>query len=420
MVKHLLSGEMFFALFLFSGVFKESLELPIDLTALFLILTTLSMLKRLYERPKINKVNILPVIVFDIFICLVLLSIFNSPNLVLTQDKVIKLLLLTTPAFVFPFILFKTKKSLIRFLLSIASISTVLSLLSISMIFQRGGDIGFVGFNDGNYQGLARIAGVGLVILFFLGLLNSNLKKYRLVFLVSITLVLISLLASGSRMPIIAVGLAFIITIASSIKIKNWEVKYPKYYNKIFGLFIILLIPLTWAYKQGYFNSIIFRFETLFQSDGGGASATGRTERFVLAYDMWKENFMFGKGFGSFGGYYTGTTTHDYPHNLFLELLSELGIIGLFTFIILLVVAFIRFYKLGKLKDVRNNNLFITVIIAFLVVFMNSMVSGDINSNRIMLTFISILCILPLVYRKEINKDRLQSDKLRTSEYSEK
>lgn len=401
---------MFFALFLFSGVFKESLALSVDLTAVFLILTTLSLIKRIYERPEINKDSVLPVTIFVIFTSLIFISIFYSPNIVLTQEKMIKLLLLTIPAFVYPFILIKTKKSLTRFLFAIASIATVLSLLSISMIIQRGVNIGFVGFNEGNYQGLARIAGIGLVILFFLGLLNSNLKKYRLLFLVSITAVLISLLASGSRMPIIAVGLAFIITIASSLKIKNWEIKYPKYYNKILGLFIILLIPLTWSYKQGYFNSIIFRFETLFQSDGGGASAVGRTERFELALDIWKENFIFGKGFGSFGHYYTGESAYDYPHNLFLELLSELGMIGLFALILLLFVAFVRFFKLSKLKNVRNNNLFLAVIITFLVVFVNSMVSGDINSNRMMFTFLSIMCLLPLIFKKEImdSKEQLE------------
>src|SRR5699024_173557 len=139
------------------------------------------------------------------------------------------------------------------------------------------------------------------------------------------------------------------------------------------------------------FNSVIFRFEVLLNSSGGGASASARTDRFNAAIELWKGNFLIGNGFGSFGEYYGSNIVHDYPHNLFLELLSELGLVGLLVFGALLLVALIRFIKLGKMKDIRNNNLYVTVAIAFLVIFINSMVSGDINGNRIMLTFVSII-----------------------------
>src|SRR5699024_4397775 len=204
-LKVIFTGEVFFALFLFSGVFKESLGISVDLAAVFLILTAISILMRLFKNPQISKVFILPVTIYLIFIGLIFLSFFYTPNLALTQDKTVKLVLLTTPAFIFPFFLFKTKQSLTRFLISISSISTVMALFSLPMIFQRGSEISFVGFNDGNYLGLARVGGIGLVILLFLGVLNENLKKYRLIFLASIAVVLISLLGSGGRMPIIAV-----------------------------------------------------------------------------------------------------------------------------------------------------------------------------------------------------------------------
>jgi len=401
-LKVIFTGEVFFALFLFSGVFKESLGISVDLAAVFLILTAISILMRLFKNPQISKVFILPVTIYLIFIGLIFLSFFYTPNLALTQDKTVKLVLLTTPAFIFPFFLFKTKQSLTRFLISISSIATVMALFSLPMIFQRGSEISFVGFNDGNYLGLARVGGIGLVILLFLGVLNENLKKYRLIFLASIAVVLISLLGSGGRMPIIAVPIALFLTVVSSIKIKNGEIKYPKYYNKIAVIFGVLFVPLIWAYQKGYFNSVIFRFEVLLNSSGGGASASARTDRFNAAIELWKGNFLIGNGFGSFGEYYGSNIVHDYPHNLFLELLSELGLVGLLVFGALLLVALIRFIKLGKMKDIRNNNLYVTVAIAFLVIFINSMVSGDINGNRIMLTFVSIICVLPLIFKNEV------------------
>jgi len=410
-MKRLFSGEIFFALFLLSGLFKKSIEfLPFDLAALFLILTFLSIVKRTYKNPAIHKVSVMPLVIFMSFTALIFISFFYSPNIELTQDKTIKFILLTTPAFVFPFFLLRTKESLIKFLITLAFISTVMALFSLPMIFERGGSLGFVGFNDGNYLGLARASGLGISILLFLGLLNDRFKRYRILFLLSIVAVLISLIASGARMPLIAVAIAFLMLIVSSIKIKNGFIKYPKYYNKIVGLVILLLIPLFWAYNQGYFNSIIFRFETLLQTNNSGASVSARTDRYMSAIDIWKENFLFGAGFGSFGDFYNSDVALDYPHNLFLEVISELGLVGLLVIIALFFVAFTRFLNLAKLKGIRSQNLFITVIITFLIIFINAMVSGDINGNRILFTFISIICLLPLIFRKEINEIKLEQD----------
>src|SRR5699024_38045 len=135
-----------------------------------------SILKRVYKNPRINTMSILPLMIFMGFLGLVLFSVFYSPSIELTQNKTIKLILLTTPAFMYPFILLKTKESLTRFFLSLAAIATVMSLFSLPMLFQRGELLGFVGFNEGNYLGLARVSGIGLVILLFLGVLNDSLK----------------------------------------------------------------------------------------------------------------------------------------------------------------------------------------------------------------------------------------------------
>jgi len=406
-MKKLFSGEVFFALFLFSGLFKESINfIPVDLAGLFLALTILSVIKRFYKNPTIYKNSITPILLFFALTVLIFTSFFYSPNLELTQGKIIKFVLLTTPAFIIPFLLFKTKDSLVRFLMTLAFTSTTMALFSLPMIFGRGSSIGFVGFNGGNYLGLARACGVGISILLFLGLLNKKLKRYRLVFLLAIVATTISLLSSGARMPIIALSAALLIAVIYPIKFKKGVISYPKYYNKVMGVLAILLIPLAIAYQQGYFNSVIFRFSVLVES-GGGNSVQARIDRFSAAIEMWQNNFILGNGFGSFGEYYTSGVVSDYPHNLFLELLSELGVVGFFIFLALLIVAFMRSYSLLKIKNIRTDNLFITVITIFMIIFLSAMVSGNINENRIMLTFLSIICLLPMIFSKEKEVNQL-------------
>ena len=57
----------------------------------------------------------------------------------------------------------------------------------------------------------------------------------------------------------------------------------------------------------------------------------------VVAWDMFTEAPLIGYGFGSFGIYYSGLDGNIYPHNLVLEILSELGLIGLFIFLLFCV-----------------------------------------------------------------------------------
>ena len=100
---------------------------------------------------------------------------------------------------------------------------------------------------------------------------------------------------------------------------------------KQISLFLIV-ICIAYNYIDLYENSRIFKSLTqLFlntdsYTEGEGAGSIGSRISFYLeGINLWRENWLVGVGFGSWENYVPG---HKYPHNFFLELLAETGLIG--------------------------------------------------------------------------------------------
>jgi len=91
-------------------------------------------------------------------------------------------------------------------------------------------------------------------------------------------------------------------------------------------------------------NEII---DTLYREGDGNSSMGIRTNMFILTIETIKENPIFGLGNGSFETEMTnktkkmkdkGLTIHD-PHNQYLKIIAEFGIIGFAVFVYLLISA---------------------------------------------------------------------------------
>lgn len=97
----------------------------------------------------------------------------------------------------------------------------------------------------------------------------------------------------------------------------------------------------------------------------------------ITAYNIFEDNPYLGSGFRSFrfecsnekyslidsNSYHQRCSTH--PHNIFFEILSETGIIGLFLFILIICNVFYNFYK----KGLKNVHTYILLTIIITIVF---------------------------------------------------
>lgn len=104
-----------------------------------------------------------------------------------------------------------------------------------------------------------------------------------------------------------------------------------------------------------------------------------RLRAYGAARDLFLENPLAGVGTGGFGHYNLLT----YPHNIFLELASELGIWGLAA--LLFMILYTTYLAIRLLKSQTASALELSLGRAFFAIFIfaliNSQFSGDISSN---------------------------------------
>jgi O-antigen ligase len=114
------------------------------------------------------------------------------------------------------------------------------------------------------------------------------------------------------------------------------------------GILIVSNIPA--------FSTLVDRFI----ADPGSDTANGRYYLWERAIEMYQEKPIFGYGFGSFNKYasYKGvilTASHEWEshaHDIYIQVLGEMGIVGLISFILLAGCGIATFINIYKKKDI--------------------------------------------------------------------
>lgn len=301
------------------------------------------------------------------FLSHILINVFQQTNVAIRSS--FSLIELYIPALVLLTIKFDKKtKNLIALLISI-----ILILL----------DIEVIGFSLGIfiYQGiyseifienllLARIhTTIGAATstgytLFFLFLIVFLLPKTKLK-TIALFLTAIAILLTLSRGPILILCTFGIIYFLRNIKVNLYHKKYKNIViTSIIILFLIILL-----FSLGIPEYILARF-----SGSGRAqqSNIGRIERLEKAEKDFidSENYLVGKGYGSFLPRFRRYAPIEAqnilsynPHNSFLVILNEVGLLGFFFII---GIAFIVVKELYN----KNDRVFVTIFLFAVLVFL--------------------------------------------------
>lgn len=201
---------------------------------------------------------------------------------------------------------------------------------------------------------------------FILSLFSKLNYKYKAIIL---SILLLGLLYSGARGPLL-----FILLLLVYYIIRNY-----KNNNTIKILFLIFfVIAIFFFFFINFSNKRILELlmiNNFLKSDG----VVVRIASWGIAIKMFLDNYIFGAGLGGFDtNLYSelGAQLH-YPHNIILEVLSELGIFGFILFSIIMI------FTLHKLKSYPKE-----IFILFLFSFYLALFSKDLSSNPFLFSLV--------------------------------
>ena len=187
--------------------------------------------------------------------------------------------------------------------------------------------VNFYGLDVGRWVGNFRpvnFASIGFFI-GFLGFIGSN-NNFLRVFIALISLFFASIVVSRGILVTGAIFLTIYLLINSYFN--SW-LKSLVVYSSIFIVLlffaVIVFIPNVFTYLD-----IIFDFLDITDPERGyGSGLTGRLEKWKLSYDIFKANPITGIGYG----------LNSDSHSGFLQLISEMGLLGLLSYLILISKA---------------------------------------------------------------------------------
>ena len=375
--------EFSFLLFLMAGRFKADPRFswaPVDLTLLFMFLSLLTGMFILLKVHKYNKIALLGVMLYLIFAGWVAISLQWAPSSPYALDKTLRISILVFWSYVgAALIIANDRVRVMRFY-------TLLVIFSLWFALEAWSTYLRAGLNGptletvlgGNYLGVGRSVGLGLIVLVVLLLFRQRTKGLgsALPLALGAAFFFATLLIIGGRGPFIAAVLSI-----------TFAILLTKRTSKIIVLFLIAIVAIFIAGNTLPLTTL-YRLQTLIEEPFGGTSAHGRIQRIEGALQQVNDAPIFGKGVGSFY-YYHGDSSlnRDYPHNIFLELASELGLIGILLF---LSLVFLPITKLQR-KILRRDPVCLIALLFVLNTFLNAMISGDLPDNRLLFAALGLL-----------------------------
>lgn len=299
-----------------------------------------------------------------------------------------------------------------------AAFASVLTSLDIIYQYVFGFDIiGLKGsvFHNSGFFGDEYIAG-GYILrfaffaIFFTVLVFKNTNYTKLISTVTVICILTTaILFAGNRMPVILFAFGLFLILLFNLKIKKIlfvsliamfillkfiilsDETYKSHIKNVYSIFgteastlMNMTVMQKWSRSKNIMDDKFIRTKTLFIE----AKYEGLHRRiFLTAIDTWKVNKIFGNGIKSFRedcwklekqpdinlgeNLMTGKKNRlcsNHPHNYYLEILTETGIIGLFivSIIALMFIVFI-FKNLKFIKQISIENFILLSAIISLI-----------------------------------------------------
>jgi hypothetical protein len=207
-----------------------------------------------------------------------------------------------------------------------------------------------------------------------------------------VPLAFIESIATGSRGPILAIGVVLIAAALRALVVRR-RLSGHDLRIALVGGAAVAALALAIDRLPGEALARFARFGAGFGSGGTVDTSIGaREELFALAGRLFLDRPVVGTGTGGFAAYAQSQaefTAHFYPHNDALQVAAEFGILGLVLF-----GAFVTFALVRRIADEPR---WWTIRWLALFMLVNSLVSGDVYTDRLFWGLLVILIAAPAI-----------------------
>jgi len=385
--------EIAFALFLFSYVIEggDMIPGPIDLTPILLFISFTGFFlpavikNSIQYSPKSSDIWLM------IFLIVLVGGSYLSPDSQSGVEKAILFVMAVILPYMIARIFFKTYKQTKVFLVTILSLAAGIAIILIFMSFLPAYTSGRLQFFEANPIPTGTLLAVGLIIA-VIGLSSDLFKKntHSKAFCIAIIpLCLLGMFLSGVRGPLVSaiVGLAFYLLIM--------YLRKPRVLISMVGIVLFLLV--TFNILNPYIASKVPNIRAYSpEAIIHGTSVKVRLERYEAAIKLFAQRRWLGGGTNS---YYQRTKLDEYPHNIFLEVISENGLIGLLVFVGFLgsvVWAGFRYLAIQHIRfSPHERAIGLAVLAVSLTLLVEKQFSYSLTMHKDLFTFLGIVVNLP-------------------------
>jgi O-antigen ligase len=226
-------------------------------------------------------------------------------------------------------------------------------------------------YEDESPIGLARTASVGLIAGVYV-LLWSQTRWLRLLALAGGPVIAVAFFSTGSRGPVLGLVLGLVVLLVLTLRDQESR-------RRLLGL--VLATPAAVFLVTRLVPAVDLKRSLGFLLFGSSSdrSSNGRYQLWHQAYAIFHAHPLLGIGTGGFPSI---VPTDLYPHDLFLEVGAELGIVGVVLVALIVGAAAARLAQtsMGTLGEDRGHAALVSAL--FAAAFVNALVSSDIAGNN--------------------------------------
>lgn len=276
--------------------------------------------------------------------------------------------------------------------------------------FLRSQDVLGLGINLAS-----RLIGLNLLLTFLLYQFKHGLSA-KVVLLVSFVSSGVGAVVTLSRGTWLGIAMSLAILVLFFLTSRKLTIPFGQILVWLFVALIIFVVLSNYVLSEHALNKLVYRFRTGFSlSDSAG----GRFEIWKVGWQIFSDAPIQGQGFDSFSEqfrpYYessglTGSfhvAESKQAHNAYVQLATEMGLIGLGLFIAILMNLLYRAVQLLKYREI-NTIAFFLAIFAYLLVA--TMVDSGITRKYLWYTF-SILTLMTQ-YGLRVNSLKSEANEL--------